>query len=239
MQYVWIQYYPGDCGTFFAWFVNQHKGFLENRLPFKINDPVKNEVICDPMMWEWRDHDFYDDFITGRIIDDRTEEFDEWGVRISFKTFPEHCWQAQDDELWGEPTDEYPEDHMLYDRYVRMKKIRKELTTVCLVTSPKHRQHFVDRMAACFDTYPEDTETGETKTAEDMYAHRDQDYAYTLEFSRRKFPECNHFQIDIGELLYELNDLEYLKLCNELDLEPNPHWKILMQFYRYQVFENY
>ena len=232
MKYVWIQYYPGDCGTFFAWFVNQHQGFLRNRLPFKINDPVKNEVICDPMMWEWKDHEFVEDFLQGRIIDDRTEQFNELDVRVSFKTYPEHCWQAQDLEEWLD-------DDGIEQRYLQMKKISGELSSVLLFTTHKHRQRFIDRMSACFDTYPQDELTGESYTAQDMYQDRDIDYNNTKQIFQEKFPECELIPIDIGELLYELNDLEYLKLCNELNMPPNPHWKILMQFYRHQVFENY
>ena len=232
MKYVWIQYYPGDCGTFFAWFVNQHQGFLRNRLPFKINDPVKNEVICDPMMWEWDLHDFVEDFLQGRIIDDRTELFDELDVRVSFKTYPQHCWQAEDQEQGLEDPD-------LFERYSRMKEISKELSSVLLVVTEKHKQHFINRMAACFDTFDQNKETGETETAQDTYRNRHLDYDNTKRIFGEMFPECKLFTIDMGELLFELNEAEYAKLCKFLNMPKNPHWKILMQFYRHQVFENY
>ena len=228
MKYVWVQYYPGDAGTFFAWFINQHQGFVRNRVPFKINDPVINEVICDPMMWEWNEMPFKTGFLRGTLLNEANAPFDLENTRVSFKTYPQHNLH----EIDWDSDDPNDSKQMLKDRIKRMQEI-EDLSTVQLVVENIHKEHFVKRMQAAFDTFKEGD------TAESMYRHRDDDYVNTWDLSQEHLPDARHQQIDIGKLLIDNCDKEYDKLCNFLGMIQNPHWKTIMNFYRWQVFENY
>ena len=242
MKYVWVQYYPGDAGTFFVWFINQHCGFIENRLPLEINTPVRNEVICDPMMWEWEEHDFHNDFLQGTLQRHcTTGKIDLDTTRICFKTYPQHNLHYVEYNQNEYDSADAWEDSEDWDRWDRdQERIRKivdlqyDLSTVQLIVSPKHQHYFIKRMQAAFDTFQE----GET--AAELYRHRPQnEYKQTWDLTWDTMPESRNCQIDIGELLYEKSDSEYTKLCEFLEMAPNPNWKIIMDFYRVQVFENY
>ena len=242
MKYVWVQYYPGDAGTFFVWFINQHCGFIENRVAFEINTPVRNEVICDPMMWHWEDEDFVEDFLEGRLQKHSVAgAIDLDTTRICFKTYPHHNLHVDDynrsayntEQEWQDSED-WEEYDRAQQRMARMVQLQYDLSTVQLTVSPRHQHYFIKRMAAAFDTF----EPGET--AHELYRNRpNTDYPQTYKKSWDLLPEARHEQIDIGELLYEKNEAEYTKLCEFLEMAPNPNWKLIMDFYRVQVFENY
>ncbi len=235
---VWVQYLPGDCGTFMSWFINQHEGFINNKVPFKINDPVPNEVIADWNQWNWDDN-----------WDMEPNEFYYWWRqsalqkdahvpilltdRVAFKCYPEHNLVKQ-----PEHTDEK------YAAFVERSKAIHNLGVVQLVTQLKHRDLFVDRMDACFNTFPDGQDT-----AEEMYKWRytellDEkdrlnDYEIQWKHSVEQLPGVPHISIDMGELLFELNHLEYDKLIGWLGVRKNNYWETLIDFYRFQVFENY
>lgn len=46
MKNIWVQYFPGDCGTFVSWFINQHRGFV-GPIELSVHSPVYNEVVCN------------------------------------------------------------------------------------------------------------------------------------------------------------------------------------------------
>ena len=235
---VWVQYLPGDCGTFMSWFINQHEGFINNKVPFKINDPVPNEVIADWNQWNWDENqgmepnEFYywwrqqalqkDAHIPIKLTD-----------RVAFKCYPEHNLVKQ-----GDLSQEK------YDTLVERARAMHNLAVVQLVTSLQHRQLFVDRMDACFNTYPDGQES-----AEEMYSWRytelipdsdvDNDYDIQWRASVEKLTGVPHIQIDMGQLLFELDHEEYEKLCGFLGVARNHYWETLLDFYRFQVFENY
>lgn len=231
---VWIQYYPGDCGTWFSWFVNQHQGFLGNSIPLKINDPVCNEVIYDGAMWEFGIHDWKQ----------FREQTGSEHSRTAIKTYPQHNLHDAD---WHR--DEYESEDAWFDSdwglqwedYQRgitkhMPSV-PDLQTVLLTTQQEHRPRFVSRMSATFATFVDGT------TAESSYRHRDWDYARTVELTQQYLPNTPYMQFDISTLLFGRNWIEreqqYRELCNFLNTEPNPHWKTLVDFYVHQVFENY
>ena len=191
-------------------------------------------------MWEWQVHEFEQDFLKYRVADDSTESFDVFNTRISFKTYPEHNLHLQrmPDPKDFEDRDDWEDECMdledqEQERRDHLAAISHDLATVQLYTTHTHRQRFVQRMAACFDTF------GEGESAETFYQHRDTDYANTAQLSEEVLPNSTHVQIDIGAMLFDHSDSEYARLCTALELEPNPNWKTLFEFYRVQVFENY
>jgi len=240
MKNVWVQYLPGDCGTFYSWFINQHRGFIANKVPFKLNDPVPNEVIADWNQWNWQDNwgmpalefhwwwrrehlDKNRDDLKFDILDDD---------RISFKSYPEHNFVRQ-----PEHTDE------VWNTFVDRVSAIPDLAVVQLVTSANHADRFIARMQACFDTYPDDAED-----ASEMYEWRYDDIEdpdritdYTRQWDRsvELLPTVPHVQIDAGKLLFDKDADEYNKLIDFLGTEQNPNWKLLLEFYRVQVFDNY
>ena len=186
---VWVQYLPGDCGTFMSWFINQHEGFINNKVPFKINDPVPNEVIADWNQWNWDDN-----------------------------------WDMEPNEFYY---------------WWRQSALQKDAHVPILLT---------DRVA--FKCYPEHNLVKQPEhTAEEMYKWRytellDEkdrlnDYEIQWKHSVEQLPGVPHISIDMGELLFELNHLEYDKLIGWLGVRKNNYWETLIDFYRFQVFENY
>ena len=238
MKYVWTQYEPGDCGTFFAWFVNQHHGFVQNRIPFKINDPVGNEVIADWCMWEWQynlknsqDDAHSIDKFWKQMQQDATAPINH--LRICFKSFEEHnLKQIVDQNSTGN-----------VEAVVQMiDAMHQQAGFGCLMleTDQSDSLQFIQRMQLSFETFDDD------QTAESMYLHRyqpDPDQHNRTEYERAwdvstKLLDVPHCRINIGDLLFRNSESEYLKLVEFLDVEPNPNWKLLINFYRYQVFEN-
>lgn len=222
---VWIQYYPGDAGTWFTWFANQHRGYLRNSVPLHINEPVCNEVICDSAMWEFGIHDWH---LPNHSV---------------FKTYPQHNlhdadWHRQDyesqdawfDSAWGVAWEDY---QLGIQRLQQLNCLK----TVLLTTQTQHRPRFVSRMSATFNTFVDGVD------AENSYVSRDQDYARTVELTQQHLCDTPYMQYDISTLLFGNNWIEreqqYQQLCEFLNTDPNPHWKTLVDFYVHQVFENY
>ena len=240
MLNVWVQYLPGDCGTYFSWFINQHRGFIANKVPFKVNDPVPNEVIADWNQWNWRDNwgmdadEFYLWWRQVHLCENRDDlKFDvEMTDTISFKCYPEHNFVRQPEHS----------DHE-YEEFIKRVRAFDQLGVVQLITSIEHKSAFVDRMQACFDTYPDDAED-----AHEMYEwrypdaddpDRITDYDRQWQTSVELLPDTPHIQIDAGKLLFDKCDAEYARLVEFLGTVENPNWKLLIDFYRVQVFENY
>lgn len=207
MKNIWVQYFPGDCGTFVSWFINQHRGFV-GPIELSVHSPVYNEVVCNESTWEWR-HDSHRHLIKSH------------NLRYAFKTYTEHnCTNAD-----GSP-------HMDYQTFLTVVGSVEDLASVLLTVPEQHHDRFADRLRHSFDSFDEG------QTADDFYMNRSLEYQEARTAHNMYLSHVPLYEIDVYELLFETNDIEYQRLCRWLGVDPLPHWKMLCNFYTHQVFDS-
>ena len=208
---VWVQYFPGDCGTFISWFINQHTGFLQSKAQLKLHDPVPNEVVCESTTWDWRENTWSEHLVN------RTENYD--GESVAFKTYTEHCSSNVDEKTH--------QDHLIFINTV--KQVPDLAHVLCEV--PEDQLHiFERRLSHCFNSFHDDTD------ASTFYEGRDEDYSRQRLSTATHFAGDTVHRLNVFALLFERDATEYHKLCDALGLEPNPAWQVLCEFYTRQVF---
>lgn len=208
MKNIWVQYFPGDCGTFVSWFINQHRGFVGSTIGLSVHSPVHNEVVCNASTWEWQH-------------DEHRHMIDSSSARYAFKTYTEHnCTNADNCS---------PQDHRLFLNTV---KSCEDLASVLLTVPQQHHQRFADRLRYSFNSFDKG------QTADDFYHNRLSEYSQARTVHGMHLSDVPLYEIDVYELLFETNDVEYHKLCRWLQVEPLAHWKTMCNFYTQQVFDS-
>lgn len=207
----WVQYFPGDCGTFISWFINQHTGFLKSKAQLKLHDPVPNEVVCETVTWDWRYHS-WQQFSNNRIENYADEN-------IAFKTYTEHnCTNTDDHPDW--------EMQKFWDTVDSVPN----LNSVGLWVPPQHLHIFESRLDHCFNSYQEGD------SAATYYANRSEEYEELVHVHQQRFSHVDLHMCDVHALLFDLDQEEYFKLCAFLGVAPCNHWALLTDFYVQQVF---
>ena len=208
MKNIWVQYFPGDCGTFVSWFINQHSGFVGPLCELSVHSPVHNEVVCNHSTWEWRP-------------DPHRHSIKDPDVRYAFKTYTEHNCTNADAKS--------PQDHL---QFLNTVKNCEALASVLLTVPQAHHDRFADRLRHSFNSF----DPGQT--ADDFYHNRISEYSQARAVHGMYLSDVPLYEIDVYELLFATNDIEYQRLCVWLDTQPLPHWKTLCNFYTQQVFDS-
>lgn len=213
MKNIWIQYHPGDCGTFISWFINQHVGFVQGKITLRVNDPVQNEVVCEESTWEWVPDTF----------ECNLNKIDNIGNlhRYAFKTYTEHSSANTDDKLPHEQ-----------QHFIDTVKAVPNLATIFCIVPEEHIHLYQQRLSKCFNSYEEGQDAAR------FYHNRAEGYDIDIAQSKEYFPGVPHYVLNVHALMFEQCDEEYSKLTNWLGVEPNPIWKSIMDFYLYQVFNS-
>ena len=208
----WVQYFPGDCGTFISWFISQHQGYIGAKAQLKVHDPVPNEVVCESTTWDWRAETWEQQQQTR--VENYAAEY------IAFKTYTEHnCTNTDDHPDW--------EMQQFWDRV----KSVPELNSVALWVPEQHLHQFQSRLDHCFNSYDEGD------SAETYYSNRSDEYEELAQVHAEQFAPVPLHWCNVHALIFEQDVEEYHQLCEFLGVEPLDRWRTLMSFYQLQVFE--
>ena len=209
----WVQYFPGDCGTFVSWFISQHQGYIGAKASLKVHDPVPNEVVSDSTTWDWR-AETWDQQKQTRI--------ENWaGEDVAFKTYTEHnCTN----------TDKHPDWEMqqFWDRVQTVPR----LNSVALWVLPEHLHRFESRLSHCFESYAEGA------SAETYYSNRSGEYQELERVHSEHLSTIDLHWTNVYSLIFEQDLQEYQRLIEFLSTEPIEHWRTIMSFYQLQVFDS-
>ena len=122
-----------------------------------------------------------------------------------------------------------PQDHL---QFLNTVKNCEDLASVLLTVPQAHHDRFADRLRHSFNSF----DPGQT--ADDFYHNRISEYSQARAVHGMYLSDVPLYEIDVYELLFAVNDIEYQRLCVWLDTQPLPHWKTLCNFYTQQVFDS-
>lgn len=208
----WVQYFPGDCGTFVSWFISQHQGYIGAKAQLKVHDPVPNEVVCESTTWDWRAETWTQQQTT------RVENYA--GESIAFKTYTEHNCTNADDHT--------PEEMQQF--WNRIHSV-PNLNSVGLWVPFQHLYQFQSRLDHCFNSYDEGD------SAETYYENRPDEYEELAQTHAQQFADVDLHWVDVHQLIIQESAEEYADMCEFLGVPELEHWRTLISFYRLQVFQ--
>ena len=209
MKTVWIQYHPGDCGTFLSWFCNQHKHYQKTNTVLKLHDPVPNEVTSPVTEW-----------VTSiNTIQEQIDKKDlDSSANYAFKSIGHHNISSF-------------LDSKKYQQQIKKLIPNVFNRTVICYTTDQHIEIFANRMTHYFDTFENHDD------AKHMYKHRLSEQQDLLKCSLEYWQPEDVHALDVGKLLLEQDPNEYQKLIDFLDTTPNPLWNTIINHYKTVIFE--